>query len=54
MVYSSLTLAHEDGVGTIAFCRPPTNAINGKVLDGISLDELRRTGPLGSGAADDR
>ena len=35
MVFSSLTVAHEDGVGTITLCRPPTNAINGQVLDEI-------------------
>jgi enoyl-CoA hydratase/carnithine racemase len=35
MVFSSLTVAHEDGVGTITLRRPPTNAINGQVLDEI-------------------
>src|SRR5215469_8072476 len=35
MMFSSLTPAHEDGVGTITLRRPPTNAINGKVLDEI-------------------
>src|SRR5262249_61036552 len=35
MMFSSLTVAHEDGVGTITLRRPPTNAINGKVLDEI-------------------
>jgi len=35
MVHSSLTMAHQDGVGTITLRRPPTNAINGQVLDEI-------------------
>jgi enoyl-CoA hydratase/carnithine racemase len=35
MVFSSLAVAHEDGVGTITLRRPPTNAINGQVLDEI-------------------
>src|SRR5262245_66079708 len=35
MVFSSLKVAHEDGVGTITLFRPPTNAINGRVLDEI-------------------
>ena len=35
MVYRSLTVAHEDGVATLTLRRPPTNAINGQVLDEI-------------------
>jgi enoyl-CoA hydratase/carnithine racemase len=35
MGFSSLTVAHEEGVGTITLRRPPTNAINGQVLDEI-------------------
>ena len=35
MGFSSLTVAHEKGVGTITLRRPPTNAINGQVLDEI-------------------
>jgi len=35
MRFNYLAVAHEDGVGTITLRRPPTNAINGQVLDEI-------------------
>jgi len=35
MGFRYVTVAHEGGVGTLTFCRPPVNAINDEVLDEI-------------------
>jgi enoyl-CoA hydratase/carnithine racemase len=35
MGFHHLSVAHEDGVGTVTLMRPPINAINGQVLDEI-------------------
>jgi enoyl-CoA hydratase len=35
MAFHYLSVAHEEGVGTVTLMRPPINAINGQVLDEI-------------------
>ena len=35
MAFHHLSVAHEEGVGTVTLMRPPINAINGQVLDEI-------------------